>query len=176
MRCHAEFQWGREKGGKSAIGSSWDTGSPIGLYDRHDPDRAGRRGGRAEDKPEPPAKARTFKSNLPLSVLEWTNNGTLELRGGTSPLVKKGVSLPAETVWMVQPMGGGFGGGIAGFGGGVGGINLGGGANLGGVANLGGGGFIGGVDTRLYHPRAKANFLPPQSVLVPISGAKHSRA
>jgi hypothetical protein len=67
-----------------------------------------------------------FKSNLLLSVLEWTPEGNLEMRGGTSPLWKKGVSLPAGAVWFVQPMGNGFGGG------GLGG-NVGGGAGFGGA-------------------------------------------
>ncbi|MFQ3651483.1 MAG: hypothetical protein SNJ75_14245 [Gemmataceae bacterium] len=104
-------------------------------------------GSYAQDKAEPPAKARVFKSNLSLTVLEWTPEGSLEMRGGTSPLLKKGVSLPAGAVWMVQPFGGlgGFGG-FNGFAGG--GANLGGGGQLGGVnpgggANLGAGGIVG---------------------------------
>jgi len=98
---------------------------------------------RAEDKTEPPAKARQFKSNYNLVVVEWTPAGILETRGMTGPFQKKAVSIPAGAVWMVQPTSGygiGFGGNLPG--GPNGAANIGGGGLIGG-ANLGGGGALG---------------------------------
>src|SRR5688500_12472462 len=59
----------------------------------------------ADDRPEPPAKARAFRSNLMLLVHELIDGAT-EFRGTTGLGVKKAINLPARADWVVQPVGG----------------------------------------------------------------------
>jgi hypothetical protein len=117
---------------------------------------------------EPPAKARAFKSTLPLAVYQIVDGEPLRLLGQTGPgAAAKGVNIPAGANWAVQPLatagvgfGGGFGGQLGAFG------NVGGGGLVGG-ANLGGGAALGafGVPPGGKLPKGKA---PP----APVFGAK----
>jgi len=121
----------------------------------------------ADDRPpakpaaEPPAKARVFKSNLPLIVYQFVDGEPLKLLGQTGPGVAKGVNIPAGAEWAVQP--------FTNFGGGFGGVQLGGGLMVGGfggamppggftgvnIGAIGGGGGLLGVPPKGKFPKGK---------------------
>ncbi len=121
---------------------------------------------------EPPAKARVFKSTLPLIVYQIVDGEPLKTLGQTGPGgAAKGVNIPAGANWAVQPIAG-FGGGFGQLGnlGGQFGI-MGGGLQLGGfggamppgaIGAVGAvGGMIGGVPPKGKLPKGKA---PPAPV------------
>ncbi len=121
------------------------------------------------DPPRPLAPARTFKSNMMLSVGQLVESETAPRQLGwtPNPFAKKPVAIPAGANWFVQPIAGfGFGGGFGiggnvgalgavGFGGGVGALGMPPGGQLGQVGQVGqlgglnrggfGGGFGGGA-------------------------------